>query len=119
MTDEKIVRLPGTEDLPENPITIADDRRFWCSHESINLDDHSRTVNCTKCGKVLDPFNFLMENARTLQMAWRNHAEAKRQAGELVGRIGALKKEEQRLRAQVKRLQEKATVVSVRGKDKL
>jgi len=123
MSDEKVIHaFPGSE-LPENPLQIEpkDPRLpYYCEHANVRLNEHDRTIACVKCGATLDPFNFVRDNARTIQRAWQSHKEASRIAGELNERINGLKKEEKRLRAQVKRLQDKTgEVLSVRGKSVL
>lgn len=120
MADEKVIRAFPANELPENLIAIeprAPGKPYFCAHEKISLNAHDRTVNCAQCGATLDPFDFLLNNAKTLQMAWQNHRSASMKVSELNERIAALAKEEKRLRAQVKRLQDKAgSVLEVRGK---
>lgn len=119
MTD-KILSFPSAEPLPENLIERVDkDPYSMCRHERITLDEHQRTVNCRDCGRVLDAFGFLSKQADLLQRAWRNHDSAERKVKDLTERIGALMKEEKRLRGLVGRLREKVPVVDVRGKDRL
>lgn len=119
MSTDKVISFPGAEPVPENPITI-ERRDNFCSHDSVSLDEHQRIVNCLKCGAVLDPFNFLRDNARTLQTAWQSYRMVNAKATEVHERVLVLDKERKRLSAQVKRLQERAApVLDVRGKDKL
>lgn len=109
MTD-KVVRAFPTAELPDNLLAIEPRPAgvpSFCQHEAVTLNEHDRMVNCTRCGATLEPFNFLQSNARTIQMAWINYREASRKVGELNESIAILAKEEKRLRAQVKRLQEK------------
>jgi len=114
-----VTELPGRAELPENLITLEPRRLGYCDHASITLDEHTRTVRCAdpKCAAVLDPFDFLRSNARTLQMAWINYRQVTVRASEIAERVTDLKREEQRLRAQVKRHQEKAGVINTRPKD--
>jgi hypothetical protein len=69
--------------------------------EAVTLDEHTRTVTCAdpKCG------------------AWSAYRQAMTQANEVAERVTVLKKEEQRLRAMVKRLQEKVPVLNTRGSE--
>jgi hypothetical protein len=117
---DNISPFPGG-DLPENPLAIeSSGYRHFCSHDAVTLDAHLRTVQCAdpKCGAVLDPFNFLLSNAQTIRRAWDAHAQAMRQANEVIERVTVLKREEQRLRAMVKRLQEKSgAVLNVRSSE--
>jgi len=117
---EKVVAFPSAE-LPENLLAIeprAPGAPYHCAHESVTLNEHDRVVNCARCGATLDPFGFLLSNARTIQMAWSNHREARNRVAELNDRIATLAKEEKRLRGMVGRLKEKAGVVNMRQEDK-
>lgn len=110
MSDDKVVRAFPVAEIPENLLAIEPRGAgvpYFCAHESVSLNEHDRVVNCARCGATLDPFNFLLSNARTIQMAWQNYREAQRKVSELNERIAVLAKEEKRLRAQVKRLQDK------------
>lgn len=116
---DNVTAFPGGGDLPENPMKTAGYRPGFCSHDNVILDDHTRTIQCAdpKCGAALDPFNFLHGQARTIERAWSAYRQAMHQANEVAERVTALKREEQRLRAMVKRLQEKTgAVISTRGK---
>ncbi|HXU93214.1 MAG TPA: hypothetical protein VFP33_06105 [Gallionella sp.] len=109
--------------MPENLLSIEPRSAgvpYFCNHEAVTLNEHDRAVNCSRCGATLEPFNFLMSNARTIQMAWSNYREAQRKVSELNERIAVLAKEEKRLRAQVKRLQDKTGgVLNLRVGDEL
>jgi hypothetical protein len=120
MTTDNVTALPGTSALPENPMAFTPERPGYCSHDAILIDTHTRTIRCAEvnCGAMLDPFNFLCSNARTISSAWSSYREVTRRANEIAERVHELKKEEARLRAMVKRLQEKSgAVLSVRAKD--
>lgn len=118
MSDNKIIH--AFPDLPENLMTVAPrgaEVPYFCQHEAIRLNAHERTVHCARCGAALDPFDFLLNETTTIGRAWERHREAHRKVDELNERITALTKEEKRLRAAVRRLQDKAQeVVVVRGK---
>lgn len=116
-TRDNVVDLPGVQPLPENPMQVAPHMPGFCSHDYIVLDEHHRTVICAdpKCGRVLDPFDFLLHNAYQISRAWQTHREVTRSASELVERVDKLKREERRLRDMVKRLQTKVPVRHVRG----
>ena len=123
MSDNKVVQAFPSAELPENLMQIEKRSAgvpFYCQHDAVMLNEHDRVVTCSRCGASLDPFNFLLSNAKTIQMAWHNYREAKNKVGELNDRIAILAKEEKRLRAQVKRLHEKgAGVLNLRVGDGL
>lgn len=107
--------FPGSGELPENPLQIERTRGF-CAHDAVRLDEHSRTVTCTACNAVLDPFDFLRSNALTLKNAWDSHRYVSQQLRELQDRVTTLKREEARLKARIKTAQAKAgDVVIGRG----
>jgi hypothetical protein len=116
--DKVVHAFPGTT-FPENLMEIErnETATYHCNHEKVSLNEHDRTVLCAKCKATLDPFNFLMHNAKTIQMAWYNYKTATQEVSKLHERIGALKKEEKSLRDKVKRLNEKTggDFINVRG----
>jgi hypothetical protein len=119
MSDDTIRPFPGALGLPENPLQPAARHPGWCAHPTIVVDEHTRTIQCAdpKCGAVLDAFDFVHKNAKHIQGAWDSHRQVMRQANEIAERLTVLKKEEQRLRAMIKRLQDKSgAVVNLGGK---
>jgi hypothetical protein len=108
-----VTPLPGVDPI-ENPLRIEPAPHRYCGHESIVLDEHARVLSCAACAAVLDPFDYLRSNARTIQRAWDSYREMNRRATETAERVAALRKEEQRMRAMVKRLQDKAGAINVR-----
>lgn len=119
MSDEKVVHAFPVAELPENLMAIeprSPGEPLFCDHPSVRLNAHERTVHCAKCNAALDPFNFLLNNAKTIQRAWDNYRAANQKVGELTDRVMGLTREEKRLRAVVKRLREKSgQVVDLRG----
>lgn len=119
MSDDVIRQFPGAE-LPDNPLAIAPRKPGYCRHEKVVLDEHARTVTCAQCAAALDPFSFLLNNAGTIQVAWQHYNHVMQKVREIHDRVDALKREENRLRGIVKRLQEKSrAVIDVRGKPRL
>jgi hypothetical protein len=109
---------PGV--LPDNPLELEPGRRGWCRHPAIRLDEHDRTVQCRKCGAMLDAFGLLVNNARTLQTAWSSYRIATAKAEEVERRVHALQKEEATLRAQVQLLRGRSDdVIDFRRPDSL
>lgn len=118
--NDNVIQAFKPAELPEQTITIdkqPQGKPMYCQHEALRIDAHERTVACSHCGQVLDPFNFLLTNAATLQRAWQDHGFVKRSLSEMQDRITELKKEEKRIKAQIKRSADKITVVDVRGKE--
>lgn len=115
---DKVIRAFPTLGLPENPMQIEAKGRDipYCEHPSIRINEHERTVHCAKCNAALDPFNFLLRNAQTIQTAWTSYRMATEKVREVSERISSLMKEEKRLKARVKRLSEKTDeIVDIRG----
>lgn len=115
---DNITEFPKS-DLPDNPMRVTDRRWNYCQHERIVIDGHDRTVQCAdpKCGATLNAFDYLLHNAEQISAAWGIHDRVKAEAREVAERVSKLKKEEKRLRAMIKRLQEKSeSVVTVRRK---
>ena len=110
--------FPG---LPVNPLQVEPlHDHNYCRHDAIRIIRHERQVVCAQCGRVLDPFAYLETNARTIQQAWESHRHVEARVRELGERLHAMKKEEQRLRAKLKRLQDKDGEVTImRNRERL
>lgn len=115
MTDN-VTAFPGAGDLPTNLLEVKPDHGY-CQHPRILADEHTRTVNCLECGATLDPFNFVRQQAVLISRAWDRHRHVIGEANQIAERVHALKKEEQRLRAMVKRLQEKLPGATIRNRE--
>jgi hypothetical protein len=115
---EVVHAFPG---LPINPLQVEPlHDHNYCHHDAIRIIRHERQIVCAQCARVLDPFAYLETNARTIQQAWESHRQVSNQVRELGERLHAMKKEEARLRAKLKRLQEKdGDVTVIRGRDRL
>lgn len=114
---EKIISFPGAEPLPENPLTVERGPLKFCNHDRITLDEHRRTVRCTDCDKVFDPFNYLLGNAQSITRAWSSYREVMRRAEEKQQSVELLAKEEKRLKARVKTLKDKVEPgIDIKGK---
>ena len=116
-TETGVIRaFPGAE-IPEQPVVLEREWHSFCAHEQIALNEHSRTVRCTKCEKVFDPFSFLQNDVAKLQQAWQRHKEVRASLDDLIQRVEALKKEEARLKARIKTARPKAEpVIDVRNR---
>ncbi len=118
MTDDRdnVRSLPTAGALPENPIEIEQQPFSCCRHESILIDSHLRTIECKKCGASLDAFDYLLNDATNIQRAWQYHREVMARVDRLNESVTKLVREEKRLKASVRRLQEKAaTAVTTRA----
>lgn len=116
--DTNVTQFPGTGELPECPLQIKRWDNF-CDHPAIRLDEHSRTLECTACGATLDPFDFLRNNAATLQRAWISHSVVSGERNRIIERVTQLKKEEARLKSRIatmkKKLDGTSEVIHVKG----
>lgn len=106
--DSKVLNFPAAPTLPPKPAEIERGTERYCSHLSrIRLDEHARAVFCAECGAALDPFNFLHKSSQWITRAWSDHAHVVAEAVRRRGEVDALKKEAQRLKAQIKRMRDK------------
>ena len=108
----KVVAFPGhslSDAIPQSPFEIAkSDKRVCRHHMRVRLDLHQREVSCADCYAVLDPFDYLVNNATVVQRAWANYAFVQSKVSDQQERSLVLDKEVKRLRAQVARLEAKA-----------
>ena len=98
---DNIRQFPGAE-IPDQTLSVEREPFGFCNHDKISLDGHARTVRCTKCDKVFDPFDFLKNEVRRLQDAWERHRDVRAKLTDMNDRVEALKKEEARLKGRIK-----------------
>lgn len=108
-----VTPFPGSGELPENLLQVEPRQPGYCSHDTLRVNLHARTIACSHCGAVLDAFDYVAQNAQHMARAWQMHDNVKHQVDELQNRLTALKAEEKRLRDRVKRLKEKEDGVVV------
>ena len=120
MSDDNVIHAFKPAELPEQTLAIEKHppgKPIYCDHGSLRIDAFDRTIACAKCGQMLGPFDFLHKSAHVINRAWQDHASVRRDMSDMQDRVTALKKEEKRLKAMVKRLGDKTeTVIDVRGK---
>lgn len=113
--DNKITQLHKADALPECPIRVhSTSPVYHCGHNALVIDSHERSIRCAKCDAVLDPFDYLASCGRNIQLAWRDYKYMRDEIRKLNESVGRLKREERRLKASIKRQQQKTTVLDVR-----
>ncbi len=96
-------------DLEPLPITCLDDFRIehtgrHCRHRAKRLDPSVRTVSCSECGAVLDPFDSLMDIARDHVNQRAAREVLARDKQRLQGQLAELKREVGSAKARKRRL---------------
>jgi hypothetical protein len=114
--DTNVIVAFKPADVGEPPMTVKRADYNFCKHDRIETDDHSRTLICHGCGATLDAYDFVRKSAATIQQAWARHAHLSQLTSELVDRVDALKKEEQRLKSRIKTARDKMPFVDTRGR---
>lgn len=73
MTPDTVADLPDAKIIPMNSSIGVDleirrvqnaERPCVTRHKNIVVDEKTRTITCTECGYVIDPFDYLLEWAR-------------------------------------------------------
>lgn len=113
--DSKVVVAFKAAEIGEPPMTVKRENFSFCKHGRIEADEHTRTLICHDCGATLDAFDFVRKQALTIQQAWSSYKHLQSQASELVTRVDALKKEEQRIKSRIRTAREKVPIISTRG----
>lgn len=78
-----------------------------CLCRQVCVDEHTRTIQCKSCGRVMDPFDFLMKAAKKQNNTVFEIQASRQVLGKLQEEIKNLRRERQNLKAQVGRLQKK------------
>ncbi len=77
---------------------------FACKHGSVYVVEHSRSIECKTCGKVFDPFDFLLKHAMKQQNAMFDVSSLVSEKEKLSLEVERLKKEKRNIQAQIRRL---------------
>lgn len=113
-----VVQFPSkVSEIPEQTL-LVEPRLKYCQHNKIQLDQDERILRCKDCNSVLNPFDYLVNNAMHLRRAWIDHANVTNQLRDLQSRIDALKAEEKRLKGRVRTAREKTVkTVEIRSRE--
>lgn len=111
MTDESTILTFPTKATPECPVEVVDEKPvgIYChGHPRIRVDQHSRTVQCADCGKVIDPFDYIVSGAVSIRRGWQLLEQVQASVREKSEKVRELEKERKRLTPIVRRLAQKA-----------
>lgn len=116
MSDDKVIRpFDKVAEIPACPIEVKSSSPvFHCSHGQLEIDVYERTVRCSQCGAMLDPFDYLAKQGQELKFMWGRYREVKKRIHELNESVDRLAREEKRLKASIRRNKEKLPVLDVR-----
>jgi hypothetical protein len=99
MEDEGVIQLNSEA---KHTLTIKQGEGI-CFHRGVVLSEQMRTVECSGCGAVLDPFAVLLEYAKQeRQLGWSRKALQKTKE-----EMAELKKEERRIKQRIARAKKK------------
>lgn len=84
------------------PKRLAGEQKF-CGHHSLEVDQSMRMLKCIDCGITIDPFEFLWGWANRQWVLEYRVDDLQEQAKNLCDRIVELKREEQCIKARLKR----------------
>ncbi|MFZ2172371.1 MAG: hypothetical protein WAW61_22385 [Methylococcaceae bacterium] len=73
----------------------------YCQHSTIEVDDHYKTLECAKCGKVFEPYEYVLSLATKEDRVAKSINYLKNEERSLIENIEKLKKESRNLKAQI------------------
>ena len=84
------------------PVALKPGRSRGCRHKQVDVDPGERTVECSRCGAVIDPFDAILMIADEWEGldAWARRRE--RERDEAFAKTKELKAEEKRLKARIR-----------------
>ncbi len=78
--------------------------RSYCTHPQVEIDNHERILSCTKCGKVLDAYDYIHNLAIKETRLFDNIKQLKNDVEDLTIARDALKKQVSRLKLEHKKI---------------
>lgn len=91
----------------ETTIEIPRKDYFGCKHPVVELDDDAKMLKCQKCDKYISAFEFIRKHVVDLAFLFKRIAEAERQLHLKFEQVEAAKKNENRIKARIRRLKSK------------
>ena len=73
----------------------------YCQHSTIEVDDHHKTLECAKCGKIFEPYEYVLSLATKEDRVAKSINYLKNEERALTENIEKLKKEARNLKAQI------------------
>lgn len=104
MAGDKIIRAFPSKEVPDCPVSFDERHHAYCQHPAINLNTHDRLITCAKCGATLDPFAYLVAEAKAIRCGWDSYRQVQHMITERRQQLADLDREKKRLQGQVRRL---------------
>jgi outer membrane murein-binding lipoprotein Lpp len=105
-----IIHIDFTRPKELEPVFTIEDSRpediFCYQHTKIWIDEHTRVLTCQKCGKVIDPYVYVLLWANKETALFSNIKQLTFEQNRLEQSNEKLKKEAQALKSQIKRAKE-------------
>lgn len=102
MSESKLITLVPKEGLPTAMKPKANTP--WCPHNHILVDEHNRTIECERCGTIMDAFDFCLHSAKMEAMQFYYIDEVKKEVERLRLIKDELEREVNNLKAKRRRL---------------
>lgn len=108
MSDKTIIQFPSkTADITDLAGVQKPDKAF-CRHAGVTLVEASRTIECSDCGSLLEPFDWALrwvnKNSRERQQV----EQMRKERQSLLASIEKLRREEKNTKSRLKRARESA-----------
>lgn len=96
---------------------------LYCRHDKIIIDDHARIINCQQCGKVVDPYDYVLALASKEARLFASLAQLKKEQQELMATREKLKNDVRNAKARLKAVHQRdalpdAQTLGVEKKDR-
>lgn len=105
-----IIHIDFTRPKELKPVFTIEDSKpedvVCYQHNMVWIDEHTRVLTCQKCGKVIDPYDYVYLWAKKETVLFSNIKQLRFEQSRIEQGNEKLKKEAQSLKAQIKRAKE-------------
>lgn len=91
-------------DLTRGANVLPKKSKVFCRCIQVFVDEHTRALECQSCGKIIDPFDYMMGIANKHQRALWSTEILRDEEAKLQKEVDELKRQKRNLKSQVKRL---------------
>lgn len=78
-------------------------RKEYCEHTELLIDEKLRTLECKRCGSVLEAFDWLLEQAYREKSCFEQLRSLRKEVVDKREEIWQLKSEEKKLKSSIRR----------------
>lgn len=93
-----------TSEIKSRLISKKENKYNRCKHRHVEIDDHTKMLECTSCGYIMTPYDYVLRLAERETNIFNNLKYAKMEHSQLNDELKELKRKIKNAKAQLNRV---------------